>query len=217
LTAQNISGTYSIGSSGYGTLGFDEGFGDVVSFGLYAVDPTLNILDPNDTTDGGGGVLVAEMDSNLVGIGSIVPQTDTVVADFSGLYSFGGQGNTGEGDEFDFLGGASANSDGTVIFDGTGVVADPFGAVTDSPGDYSGIGFSGTADPDGTNPGRYTITPLFFNFGSDNFNPDVTVYQAYAGQLFWIETDDFSYFVGPLELFPGSSSDAKKRAKNKKH
>ena len=217
LTAQPITGDFMVGTNGYGSLNFGDGvFGDVETFGVYAVDPALNILDPNDTTDGGGGALIAEMDPDLIGIGSIVPQTDTGVAHFNGTYSFGGQGDTTEEDEFDFLGGATASSDGTVIFNGTGAVADPFGALTDSPGDYSGVGFSGTATPDGTNPGRYTI-PLLFNFDSDEFTAQTTIYQAYAGQLFWVETDDFSYFVGPLETLSGPYDYAKKRTKNKKH
>src|SRR5580700_4433550 len=76
LVAFNFDGSYQLPANGYGTMTFDGTFGDTSSFGLYAVDPTLNILDPNDTTDSTGGALIAELDDSLVGTGSIVPQTD---------------------------------------------------------------------------------------------------------------------------------------------
>jgi len=53
---------------------FDAGLGDIAKFGIYAVDPALNILDPNGPATDGGGALIAEMDANLVGTGSLVPQ-----------------------------------------------------------------------------------------------------------------------------------------------
>ncbi len=216
-TADDISGFYSVGTNGYGSLEFDESvFGDDVEiFGVYAVDPNLNILDPNDTSDGLGGALIAEMDENLIGTGSIVPQTDTTVASFAGTYDFGAQGDTSEGDEYDFLGAATLDP-GTGDFAGSGYVSDPFGALTDDPNLYTGVTFTGTATPDEANPGRYTFNPLNLNFDSDSEDLTVTAYQAYGGQLFWIEVDEESLFGGSLEQFPGSASDAKKRAKNKK-
>ena len=212
FSAQTFNGTYSIATTGYGSMNFAESFGEsgVETFGVYAVDPTLNILDPNDTTDGGGGALIAEMDSNLVGIGSIVPQTDIAVGAFGGSYAFGGQGDTTtNGNEFDFLGSAAvtAAGDSGDAFSGTGYVSDPFAAVG-TGGEYSGVTWTGTAEPDGANPGRYQFDPLLVN--SDSFvssiDQFVGVYQAYGGQLFWIETDPDSYFGGSLEQYPGTGS-----------
>ncbi len=93
LLAAPINGTYMIAANGYGSLNFDS-FDTVATLGVYAVDPTLNILDPNNTSDtaDSGGALIAEMDTNLIGIGSIVPQTDVTVASFTGNYAFGAQG-----------------------------------------------------------------------------------------------------------------------------
>jgi hypothetical protein len=220
-TADDISGEYVVGTNGYGSLEFDEStFGDDVEIlGVYAVDPTLNILDPNDTTDGLGGALIAEMDEDQIGIGSIVPQTDTTTGSFAGTYAFGATGDTDEGDEFDFLGSASVTA---LAFTGNGTLSDPFGSLTDIPGDYSSVAFAGLAVPDEANIGRYTFTSSgALALSNDAFDGsidlDVTAYQAYGGQLFWVEVDEESFFGGSLEQFPGTGSDAKKRAKNKKH
>jgi hypothetical protein len=220
ISAQTFNGTYSIGTNGYGSMNFAESFGEsgVETFGVYAVDPNLNILDPNDTSDGVGGALIAEMDSNLVGIGSIVPQTDIAVGAFGGSYAFGGQGDTTtNGNEFDFLGSAAvtAAADSGNAFSGTGYVSDPFAAVG-TGGEYSGVTWTGTAEPDGTNPGRYQFDPLTVN--SDSFVSSigqfVGVYQAYGGQLFWIETDPDSYFGGSLEQYPGTGPSIAKKKLN---
>src|SRR6202050_3522641 len=134
LTAANISGTYSVSSNGYGTFNFDVGFGDVATLGIYAVDPALNILDPNNPSAGGAVAVLAEMDENLVGIGALLPQTDVTVSSFAGFYAFGAQGQTSADlDEFDFLGGATVSEAGTV-FTGTGSLSDPFATLTGGGG-----------------------------------------------------------------------------------
>ena len=51
LPAASINGTYTLAANGYGSMTFAEGFGDVAVLDVYAVDPTLNILHPNNTTD----------------------------------------------------------------------------------------------------------------------------------------------------------------------
>ena len=212
LTAQAVHGTYTLASDGYGSMNFNPTYGDVSVFGIYAVDPTLNILDPNATTDG-GGALVAEMDENLVGTGQLVPQTDVTVADFSGYYAFGAQGATdADGSfEFDFVGAANVTEPGG-SFVGTGDLSDPFGALTGIGPTYTGVAFTDAAVPDGAHPGRYTINPL--TLSNDDFTADislvVTAYQASGDQLFWIEVDPDSYFGGSLEAGAIPTGDAKK-------
>jgi hypothetical protein len=220
LTEQAIHGTYTLASDGYGSMTFNPTYGDVSVFGIYAVDPTLNILDPNVTTDG-GGALVAEMDENLVGTGQLVPQTDVTVADFSGYYAFGAQGGTDADGlfEFDFVGAANVTEPGGSLV-GTGELSDPFGALTGIGPTYTGVAFTGAAVPDGAHHGRYTINPL--TLSNDNFTSDisltVTAYQASADQLYWIEVDQDSYFGGSLEAGAIPAGDAKKPApKIQKH
>jgi hypothetical protein len=214
LAAQTIYGTYTLASSGYGSMTFNPTYGDVSIFGIYAVDPSLNILDPNTTTDG-GGALIAEMDTNLVGTGQLVPQTDFTVADFSGYYAFGAQGATDANGifEFDFVGAANVTEPGG-SFVGTGDLSDPFAALTGIGPTYTGVAFTDAAVPDGAHPGRYTINPLTLsnmNFTAD-ISLNVTAYQASGDQLFWIEVDADSYFGGSLEAGSIPTGLAKKAA-----
>jgi hypothetical protein len=209
LTAATITGTYSLDSNGYGTINFDGGFGNVATLGIYAVDPALNILDPNNPSAGGGVAVLAEMDENLVGIGALLPQADVAVTSFAGFYAFGAQGQTSAGfDEFDFLGGATVSEAGTV-FTGTGSLSDPFATLTGGVESRTAT-FSATAVPD-TAPGhagRYTLNPVAVASTVSDFTPfgftTVTAYQANGQQLFWVEVDPHSEFGGTLQQNPSS-------------
>jgi hypothetical protein len=220
LTAANITGTYSLDSNGYGTINFDGGFGNVATLGIYAVDPALNILDPNNPSAGGGVAVLAEMDENLVGIGALLPQTDVTVTSFAGFYAFGAQGQTSAGlDEFDFLGGATVSEAGTV-FAGTGSLSDPFATLTGGVESQTAT-FSATAVPD-TAPGhagRYTLNPVAVASTASDFTPfdftTVTAYQANGQQLFWVEVDPHSEFGGTLQQNPSSVPPEAKKAKPK--
>ena len=190
-----ISGEYSIGSDGYGSLTIDNGgLGDVSALGIYMTDPNLNLDDPNNTTSG-GGALVLDLDDVLAsGTGVVIPQTDTSTANFTGNYAFGAQVYNAYSWEFDFVGQGPVAS---LALSGTGLVSDPylfFGANTTNTGT-----FSGTATPDGVTAGRYTM-PLTITVGSGSpVDFTVVIYQASGGQLFWVDEDDLWLFGGPLE------------------
>jgi hypothetical protein len=220
LPAQPISGSYTLASNGYGSMTFNAGFGDISKFGIYAVDPTLNILDPNGPATDGGGALIAEMDANLVGTGSLVPQTSTAATAFAGFYTFGGQGVTNRDGffEFDFVGTGLVTEPGGAFL-GQGDLSDPFGALTGNQTSYTNVAFTGAAVPDLLNPGRYTLNP--FTLSNAGFASDITLnvaaYQASGDQLFWIEVDPGSYFSGSLEQGAAPSSSAKRaNPKNQK-
>jgi hypothetical protein len=225
LPEQPFTGSFSISAAGNGFITIDGGdLGDIVTLGVYAVDPTLNILDPNDTTDSTGGALIAEMDGNLAGTGSLIPQAATIAAtDFSGPYAFGAQGDTdANGDEFDFVGAAVVDTTGE-SFSGVGALSDPFGALS-SVGESSAATFNGTVAPDGTNLGRFTIDPLTIAASDESFGTvarNVTVYEATPSQLVWIEMDPHGFFSGPLETSTAFTELAVKKtqakAKTKKH
>jgi hypothetical protein len=222
LTAAAITGTYNLAANGYGTFNFDAGFGDVATLGIYAVDPALNILDPNNPSAGGGSAVLAEMDHNLVGVGVLLPQADTTVSHFAGFYAFGGQGQTFSGfDEFDFLGGATV-SEANAAFAGTGSLSDPFATLTGGVESQTAT-FAATASPDLANPGRYTLNPVSVASSASAFAPfdftTVTAYQANGQQLFWIAVDPHTEFGGTLQQNPSSvPPDAKKpKPLNQKH
>lgn len=218
LTAAPITGTYNLGSNAYGTFNFNGGFGNVATLGAYAVDPSLNILDPGNPSAGGGGAVLAEMDRNLVGIGTLLPQTDITVSSFAGFYAFGAQGQTFAGfDEFDILGGATV-SEANTAFAGTGFLSDPFATLTGGVESRTAT-FTTTAVPDRANPGRYTLNPIAVSSTGSDFAPfdfpTVTAYQANGQQLFWIEVDLHNEFGGSLQQNPGSVPPDAKKAKPK--
>jgi hypothetical protein len=199
LPAATIGGTYFVGTNGFGRMLFNAGFGTVLNLGIYAVDPTLNILDPNNTT-GGGGAVLAEIDTNHIGAGVLIPQTDTNAAHFTGDYTFGAQGASDvRFDEFDFLGQATVTAG---AFAGTGFLSDPFvSGLTGKAMEFPNVNFASTAEPDGSNPGRFTFSP--FVLSSSGFaNPidlTFTAYQANAGQLFLVGIDSTTVFGGSIE------------------
>jgi len=213
------SGTYSIASNGYGSL--DITTGDVGYFlselGIYMTDPSLNLNDPNNTTGGGGALVLAMNNSRyLAGVtGVLIPQTDTATGNFTGNYAVGAQefnsfnssvycqGPVRGFCEFDLVGQGSVASG---VLSGTAQINDP--SFTLTPNATDSVLFSGTPLADPNNPGRYTLLP---GYGTTNplvltFDYDVAprtlamvIYRASGGQLFWPEDEPNGVLLGPLE------------------
>ncbi|MGO8796430.1 MAG: beta strand repeat-containing protein [Candidatus Sulfotelmatobacter sp.] len=232
--AESISGTYSIASNGYGSVNLKtngnsgQGLGDITSLGIYLTDPLLNLSDPNNST-GGGGALIVDLDSGVPltgtqtfislagGIGVIVPQTDISSNDFAGNYAAGWQifNYMGCFCEFDMVAQGSMVGNGSLTLNG--LVSDPEQALssfTGGPTESSGDTFAGAPLADANNPGRYTMTKAGSSIASvidgttitPNFQS--TVYQASGGQLFWLGWDQYDQdhnggpeyvWVGPIE------------------
>jgi hypothetical protein len=223
IGATPLAGTYALAANGYGSITFTSGNLNSVSvLGVYAVDPSLNILDPNNPGAGvGGGALIAEMDS-LVGIGALIPQTDTALGDVLSPVTFGAQGRTntdGVGnDEFDFVGGGPFSGG---LNNATGALSDPLGALTGTAGEFNAT-FNGTFTDDGTGVGRSTSTLTVSATNGTDFTAvplTVTAYEANPSQLFWIETDDTSFFNGSIQggaLDAGGAKPAKPRPNARK-
>ena len=200
-----ITGTYKIPSNGYGSLTITPGdLGSVSVLGIYMTDPLLNLNDPNNTADGLGGGLVADLDGlTLNGTGVLVPQTDTSKVSFTGNYAFGAQADSnprgmGFGWEFDLVGQGSVNSG--VVSQGTGLISDPFFIFDQTPPDGKDTAtFSGTAVPDLANPGRYTMTLDVTVKADPTYN--TVIYQADGGQLFWLDENKngSSVFLGSVQ------------------
>ena len=203
--AQAVPGSstsYSIAANGYGNLMFlDLVLGDVTEFGIYMTDPNLNLNDPNNTSNGTGGALIADLGDVTDGVGVITPQTSTATSAFAGEYGFGAQLVDGDnGEETDFLGQGKVTSN---ALNGTGDISDPYGYFGGVNPVITGATFTGTATPDGSNPGRYLMsaTPLAVTPPTlATFDFTVAVYQASGDQLFWVDDDtEASLFAGPLE------------------
>jgi hypothetical protein len=200
-----ITGTYAVAGNGYGSFKIAAGdLGDLSVFGIYMTDPSLNLIDPNNTTTGLGGALVADLDGvNLNGTGVMIPQTDTSTASFAGNYAFGAQTynvpRTGYlGWEFDFVGQGSV--DNSVLTGAAGLLSDPFAIFNQTGQDGTDTAtFSGTASPDNVYPGRYTMKLGIAVAADPNYT--TAIYQADGGQLFWLDEDanGKSVFLGSLQ------------------
>jgi hypothetical protein len=209
-----ISGAYEIASNGYGQITITNGGAeDVTVMGMYMTDPTLNLLDPNNTTSGLGGALLVDIDTTLNGTGVLLPQSDTVTGDFAGTYTLGAQmfdvTNLTIGWEVDFVGNGTVTA-GTLS--GTALVSDPFFTLSET-GENSGVAIAGTAVPDGVNPGRYTINDFSEELGSPTYNARAVVYQASGDQLLWIGYGEFSTFAGSLQQEPEAAGGGVRRAR----
>jgi hypothetical protein len=231
VTAQPFNGTYDLATDGRGSFTFTVGpTEDIAAFGIYAVDPTLNILDPNNSVVGlSGGALVVELDANLIGSGLLIPQATSAgpnIGDIAPDVVFGAQGNgsvdTGDGtaiNEFELMG-ALATDDGSVA--GEGFIDDPFAILTGSVLGDNNSTFSATFTDDGEGIGRYTSGEAgfaaFSSVADQSFEFSVTAYDANGSQLFWIETDSDFTWGGPIEAstFTVPVEEGKARAKWKK-
>jgi len=219
--ASPISGTYQVQSNGYGNLAITSAnLGKVTSLALYLTDPTLNLSDPNNSANGGGGALLLELDTALTGgIGIITPQTDTSTNSFAGNYA-GGWQDVNQLDGVPFPREFDTVSQGSMVANGNmsliGVVSDPFETLTSAGTLSTGDTFTTIPQVDTAHlgSGRYTMleankpeNPLdcILNFGTGVFtNFETVMYQVSGTQLFWYQRAieplrPAQLFLGPLE------------------
>jgi len=230
-TPGGVAGNYSFSNTvlGYGSMTGITGLGSIHTLGLYATDPKLNLLDPNNTTATNlGAALVLDLDDFAQGTGIVVPQ-GTIASDGSDLnntYGFGVQAYTGNGSgswpipnagwEYDFVGQGTLAS--LVFTTGTGGpptpvdISDPFAYfVSGTPDEYKAVPIAGTAAaPDAA--GRYAFpsaTPFAVGpvGGADGPTKDFTVvmYEAGPGLVFSIDEDDLSEWLGTFQGQSASS------------
>ena len=230
-TPGGVAGNYSFSTTvlGYGSMTGITGLGSIHRLGLYATDPKLNLLDPNNTMGANlGAALVLDLDDFAQGTGIVVPQ-GTIASDGSDLnnsYGFGAQAYTGVGSgtwptgnagwEYDFVGQGTFAS--LVFTTGTGGpptpadISDPFAYfVTGTPNEYTAVPIAGTAAaPDAA--GRYAFpsaTPFAVGpvGGADGPTKDFTVvmYEAGPGLVFSIDEDDLSEWLGTFQGQSASS------------
>ena len=222
LDAAGIAGTYTIASDGYGSLTINPAtLMDVTKLGIYMVDSSVNVNDPNNSV-GGGGALIVDLSANVLGVGSLVPQT---TGSFSGNYALGLQDffpggsianpPVGSG-EADFVGNAAVTA---TTFAGSGTISDPK-MLLNPPANTDSVTFSAPVAADSSNPGRFTITPFtvtITNGAGGTIPYTANVYQASSGQLFWIEdgADGLSsVFGGQIQQESALGAAAAKKVKS---
>ena len=228
-TPGGLTGNYSFSNTvpGYGSMTGVTGLGSIHTLGLYATDPKLNLLDPNNTTAANlGAALVLELDDFAQGTGIVVPQ-GTIASDGSDLnhsYGFGAQAFIGNGSwptggagwEYDFVGQGTFAS--LVFTTGTGGpptpvdISDPYAFfVSGTPDEYTAVPIAGTAAaPDAA--GRYAFrsaTPFAVGpvGGAQGPTVDFTVvlYEAGPGLVFSIDEDANSEWLGTFQEENASS------------
>jgi hypothetical protein len=183
--------TYTVDSNGYGSIQLLGGTTDTLAnFGVYVVDPALNALDPNNTS-GGGGALMLDLDVNNLGLGFVVPQATsaTVVGNYAiikdGVYA------TTAGTDLPF------DLDGQVVSNGAGTIT---GTVDENDlfntGLNPGVTFTGTYTPDTTNPGRSTATVTINGGTADN----ISSYTASSSLVVDVNMDSGATGVGIVGL-----------------
>jgi hypothetical protein len=221
VDAATISGTYTIGTNGYGSLsitmanGTAGGLLDLNNLGIYMVDPSVNVNDPNNSS-GGGGALIVDLDVNIAGVGVLVPQSATT--GFTGNYALGLQDlipTTAASGEVDFVGNAVAGAN----LVGSGTLSDPGNLFLLGPVDTAS--FSAPIAADTTNTaGRYEISPFIVTVngnGAPIMIPDMAnAYEASGAQLFWIEDGadgQSSVFGGQIQATSTLGAAAAKRTK----
>ncbi len=219
-TPGGVAGNYSFSSTvpGYGSMKDITGLGNIHTLGLYATDPTLNLLDPNNTAATNlGAALVLGLDDFAQPTGVVIPQ-GTVASDGSDLdhsYGFGAQAYIDNGSfpsgnpgwEYDFVGqGTFASLAFTTGSPSTLVdLSDPFASfVPGKPDEYTAVRITGTAAaPDAA--GRYTFhsaTPFAVGpvgAGGPTVDFTVVLYEAGPGLVFSIEEDANSEWLGTFQ------------------
>jgi hypothetical protein len=181
---------YWVYPNGYGGISIPGTTTDgLAEFGIYMVDPALNIADPNSTT-GGGGALMTDLDVDSLGTGLVVPQ-DTNPS-FSGNYAFIQDGyyeNAATWSSFDLLG--QMNSDGSSNLSGLVDFND-----INNTGQNTSVTISGTFAGDVANPGRSTAQLNVS--GSDASPQNITAYQASSDLLLHVDTDSSADGLGTI-------------------
>jgi len=180
---------YSVKANGYGAITLSGANTDgLANFGIYLVDPAMNVADPNNPSGGGGGVML-DLDVDTIGVGFAVPQT--LGASFSGNYALQQQG-------------AFVTSTAAAFY---GLVGQIFASTTTFTGlaDYNeltiaqnaGVTITGNNTLDMANPGRATSQVTINNAATPN---NITAYQASGALLLDVDVDSTGAGLGNVAL-----------------
>lgn len=193
LAASLAGSSYTVNADGSGTVTLASALdSSVQNFAIYLVDPTLNIADPNSTVGGGGAILI-DVDQNTWGVGLAVPQSSG--ATFAGNYAFNQDGyyvTSTSYSFFDITG--QLLSDGAATLTGNADFND-----LDNTGLNSGVAVTGTFTADSGNPGRSTAKINISGSGGIS-TENITLYQASDGLLFHVDMDSPSAGAGNIAV-----------------
>lgn len=195
--AKAVTGSFTFSNGLEGTLNLTDAAGSS-TFNVYMIDPSLNSLDPNSSSSGGGALLL-HTDANIIGTGRLIPQTSSTLAAIVGnqglsLHNCVAASTT---NELDLV--------GVVSSDGAGNLTNGAADYDQSNSPNSAGPFTGTLAADSANPGRFTgsfniPTPsggyAFIPPSVTSFN--VSFYAVSGTQLLLIQTDNTANISGYL-------------------
>jgi hypothetical protein len=187
-TSLTTGTTYTMAVNGYGgiALGATLDTDGLANFGVYMVDPALNIADPNSAS-GGGGAAMIELDASDLGTGIVVPQATSPT--FTGNYAFNEEGHISTA-QFTYYGFV-----GQVVSDGTSKVTGFADLNERQITLIPGATLAGTYAADGTNAGRSTMQLTINGAATAN---NLTLYQASSGLVLHVDVDSTANGVGTI-------------------
>jgi hypothetical protein len=197
LTAGTLYSVFTDGYTGI-VLGadLDATVPTLQNFGAYLVDPALNVTDPNNTSGGGGGLML-DLDGDSLGAGFVTPQTagGSFAGNFAtqqdAIYNTGGFNLA-----YDLVG--QFVSDGVSSFTGLVDQNDLFNTMLNP-----GVTISGTFTADAANPGRSTATVTVNGAATP---AAISIYAASSSLQVHIDTDTTATTSGspPVTVFTGT-------------
>ena len=191
-TAAAFTGTYTMASSGYGSVTITPGnTQDVSALGLYLTDPTINFADPNSASTSGGGLfgIILDLDTKIVGSGElIVPAAQTALP--SGNFAQSLQ-STNNNHEVDAVGSASITG---ATLSGTEDVNDLLNTGLKTA--LSSTTSSALA-ADTNNPGRSRVTISLGSTPAQTLS--FVLYEVSPTQFLTVELDSSQFGSGFLE------------------
>jgi hypothetical protein len=194
IATGSISGGYTLAADGYGNLTITAGDllgpeSDITMFGVYAVDPAVNVVDPNNANQTGGALLL-NLDTTGSMTGILSPQTDPTDV-FNTNNAINLSGNDTVNGPTDLVG--VVLSDGVSNLTGVGDENQIF------TGQNAGVPLVGTFAPDGVNAGRSTLA--LTNNGAATPN-NIILYQASPSLSVSIDIDTTFQGSGSIQVQP---------------
>lgn len=192
VKAGALSGSaYFVKANGYAGITLSGANTDgLANFGVYLVDPAINVADPNNTS-GGGGAVMLDLDANNIGVGIVVPQATG--ATFSGNYAFSQDG-------------VFQTSTPTFAWYGlVGQIVSYDTSAVEGLADYNELNIAqtpavtvtGTFTADMNNAGRSTAQITINSAKTPN---NLTIYQASSALLLHVDVDSPASGFGTIGL-----------------
>ena len=160
---------------------------DFTTWGVYFVDPAVNIVDPNNTS-GGGAALIVQLDPDNLGAGFISSQSATALTGVNNATDTAAFSAAG-----DLINTVGQVIGGNSTATGTASVNDinPF-IMTPTSTQTSGASVSGTYTADSTNVGRYTLS---ITVGDETAPENRVAYVTSSGLALMVEIDSSATFT----------------------